>query len=123
MRKGHTSPDRLSLKRWFGDLEVVEAKQDIRIQPNDDDIKNAIKNDPSRCVFSQACKRMWSSTAVVFFGTIACATCGRQVPRRRRGHRYCTVSCRVTAWQRRRAAAGRKAAEEEKNRGIWRGVI
>jgi hypothetical protein len=68
---GTPHPDRVSLRKWFGDLEVIEARHDIRIQPNEEDIKNAVPNDPTQCVFSQACRRMWSSNAVVFFGTVA----------------------------------------------------
>ena len=59
------------LKRWFGELEVVEAKKELRVQPNEEDIISAVKNDPRQCVFSRACQRMWSSTAVVFFRTVA----------------------------------------------------
>ena len=69
--KGQVHPDRAGLRRWFGNLEVIEAKAELRVQPNEEDIKNAIPNDPKNCVFSRACQRMWSSTAVVFFGTIA----------------------------------------------------
>lgn len=59
------------LKKWFGELEVIEAKKGIRIQPNESDIKNAVRNDPMKCVFSKACQRMWSAKTVVFFGTVA----------------------------------------------------
>lgn len=70
-RNGEPHPDSACLRKWFGDLEVIEAKRELRVQPNDDDIKNAVKHDPMNCVFSRACQRMWSSTAVVFFGTVA----------------------------------------------------
>jgi hypothetical protein len=57
--------------KWFGDLEVVEAEKELRIQPNMADIKSAVKDDPLNCVFSRTCQRMWGSSAVVFFGTVA----------------------------------------------------
>lgn len=63
--------NRNGLKKWFGDLEVIEATHSIRIQPNESDIENAVRNDPMNCIFSKACQRMWSSKAVVFFGTVA----------------------------------------------------
>jgi hypothetical protein len=59
------------LHRFFGDLEVVDAKKELRIQPSLEDIETAIPEDPHNCVFSRACQRMWGSTAVLFFGTIA----------------------------------------------------
>jgi hypothetical protein len=68
---GMPHPDRTALRKWFGDLEVVEAKKELRVQPNDNDIKESVANDPRNCVFSRACQRMWNSTVVVFFGTVA----------------------------------------------------
>lgn len=62
---------RSTIRRYFGDLEVVEAEKEIRIQPNEQDIKSAVVGDPENCVFSQACRRMWSANIVLFFGTIA----------------------------------------------------
>lgn len=59
------------LSRWFGDLPVIEAQKELRVQPNSDDIKNALKNDPANCAFSRACQRMWDSKVVLFFGHVA----------------------------------------------------
>lgn len=59
------------LKRWFEGLEVVEAEKELRIQPNAEDVKTAIRGDPRNCVFSRACQRMWGSRLVAFFGTVA----------------------------------------------------
>lgn len=70
-QKGTPAQDRVRLKRWFGELEVVEAKKELRVQPNDLDIASAIQGDPRNCVFSRACQRQWGSTFVVFFGTVA----------------------------------------------------
>ena len=70
-RKNVLSPERIILKKYFGDLKVIEAKHGLRIQPNESDIKNAVRGDARNCVFSKACQRMWSSIAVVFFGTVA----------------------------------------------------
>lgn len=60
-----------SLQRWFGDLPVVEATHELRVQPTDADIKSAKKNDPANCAFSRTCQRMWGATTVLFFGTVA----------------------------------------------------
>lgn len=59
------------VERWFDNMPVVEAKRELRIQPNKGDIKGAVPNDPHNCVFSKACARMWNSHAVLFFGTVA----------------------------------------------------
>lgn len=59
------------VRRWFEGLEVIEAKDPLRIQPNQDDIVGAIASNPAKCVFSRACKRQWESTKVMFFGTVA----------------------------------------------------
>lgn len=60
-----------AIKRWFGDLEVVEAKRDLHLQPASEDIECAEKGNPSECVFSKACQRMYGSRVVLFFGTVA----------------------------------------------------
>lgn len=70
-KKGTPSADRVGLQKWFGNLQVIEAKTELRVQPNKADIECAVKADPRNCVFSKACQRMWGSTAVVFFGTVA----------------------------------------------------
>lgn len=62
---------RVALKRWFGDLEVVEASRDLHVQPKEEDAINGIRKDPSQCMFSKACQRMYDSTVVLFFGTVA----------------------------------------------------
>lgn len=66
--KRHEHPNRVLVRKWFDGLPIVEAKHELRIQPNPQDIKNAKKGDPSNCVFSKACKRMWGSSKVIFFG-------------------------------------------------------
>ncbi len=59
------------IKKFYAGLEVVEAKNDLHIQPSEADIQTAIPNDPKNCIFSRACQRMWGAKSVVFFGTVA----------------------------------------------------
>ena len=59
------------VRRWFEGLEVIEATEMLRIQPNEDDIVDAIASNAELCVFSRACKRQWNATKVMFFGTVA----------------------------------------------------
>ena len=68
---GKPHHDRQQLQKYFGDLPIVEAKKELRIQPNAKDIKAAVRGDAEQCVFSRACKRMWNSERVAFFGTKA----------------------------------------------------
>ena len=59
------------LKRCFGDMEVAEATEALHIQPQRCDIKNAKRDDPANCAFSRACQRMYDSSVVLFFRTVA----------------------------------------------------
>lgn len=59
------------LKRVFGDLEVVEATRELHIQPQRVDIETAERDDPANCALSRACQRMYDSSVVLFFGTVA----------------------------------------------------
>lgn len=60
-----------AIRRFFDGLEVIEAKRELRIQPNAVDSKDAVRDDPTACVFSRACQRVYGSQAVLFFKTIA----------------------------------------------------
>lgn len=60
-----------ALKRVFGDLEVVEATAPLHLQPQRCDIDTAERDDPANCAFSRACQRMYGSSVVLFFGTVA----------------------------------------------------
>jgi hypothetical protein len=59
------------LRRVFGDMEVVEATEALHIQPRPRDIKTAKRDDPANCAFSRACQRMYDSSVVLFFRTVA----------------------------------------------------
>jgi hypothetical protein len=62
-----------AVKRFFGDehLEVVGAVHELRLQPNTEDIATAIPNSPTNCALANAAHRMFGSTAVFFWGTVA----------------------------------------------------
>jgi hypothetical protein len=57
--------------RMFEGIPVVEAKKELRVFINSDDIKTAIRKDPAHCAFSNACRRLFGSHSVVFFRTVA----------------------------------------------------
>lgn len=59
------------LKRYFENLEVVEASAPLHLQPQHCDIETAQRDDPTNCAFSRACQRMYGSRVVLFFGTVA----------------------------------------------------
>lgn len=59
------------IKRLWGDVEVTDAKDDLRVFINEDDLKGAVEKDPAECVFAQACKRLFGSTKVLFFRSVA----------------------------------------------------
>src|SRR6188474_2774565 len=69
--KHKSSHEIRKLKQWFGNLPVVEAKRELRIQPSLRDIRGAVKQDPERCVFSRACRRQLGANTAVFFRTRA----------------------------------------------------
>lgn len=71
MKSKKPHQDRSYLRKIFGDLPIVEAKRELRIQPNARDIRTAVRGNAEQCVFSMACKRMWSAKHVAFFGTKA----------------------------------------------------
>lgn len=59
------------IKRHLGDLEVVEAPNDLRVFIQPEDVKTATAKDPGCCVFAQACKRQFAATKVVFWRAVA----------------------------------------------------
>lgn len=60
-----------ALTRYFNGLRVVEATEALHIQPQRCDIETAERDDPANCAFSRACQRMYDSSVVLFFGTVA----------------------------------------------------
>jgi hypothetical protein len=59
------------IKRIWGDVEVVDAKNDLRVFIQQEDVNSATQKDPGCCVFAQACKRQFSATKVLFWKTVA----------------------------------------------------
>lgn len=52
--------------RFFRGLPVLEATEPLRITVLREDIGKATRLDPNKCVFAQACKRLFDSHAVLF---------------------------------------------------------
>jgi hypothetical protein len=65
--KGRSAEQGDALIRTYGDLEVRDAKNDLRIPIIAEDVKRADRKDPERCVLAQACMREFASSAVIFF--------------------------------------------------------
>jgi hypothetical protein len=58
-------------ERYFNGQPVIDAAEGIRLFVNEVDIRRAVPNDPTQCVYAQACKRLFGSTSVVFLRTKA----------------------------------------------------
>jgi hypothetical protein len=65
------SASKHTINRYFQGLEVVDADFDLLIQPSEDDVKEAVPKDPSNCAYARCAKRLWGSTAVLFYRTIS----------------------------------------------------
>jgi hypothetical protein len=59
------------IRRLWGDIEVVDAKKDLRVFISPEDVRSATAKDPGCCVFAQACKRQFSATKVLFWRSVA----------------------------------------------------
>lgn len=59
------------IRRVWGDVEVVDAKKDLRVFVQPEDVTKATKRHPGCCVFAQACKRQFSATKVLFWRSVA----------------------------------------------------
>jgi len=59
------------IQRVWGDIDVVDAKKDLRVFIQPEDVKRATRQDPGCCVFAEACKRQFSATKVLFWRSIA----------------------------------------------------
>ncbi len=59
------------IRRTWGDVDVVDANKDLRVFIAPEDVKAATKKDPGYCVFAQACRRLFHTTKVLFFRTVA----------------------------------------------------
>jgi hypothetical protein len=69
--RGRSDRQNAVLDRTFGDLEVRDADDDLRVQITAADVRKGKRKDPSRCALAQACAREYGSTAAVFFKTCA----------------------------------------------------
>jgi len=59
------------IKRHWGDVQVVDARKDLRVFIQPEDSKSASAKDPGCCVFAQACKRQFAATKVLFWRSVA----------------------------------------------------
>jgi hypothetical protein len=59
------------IKRHWGDLEVIDARKDLRVFIQPEDVRSATAKDPGCCVFAQACKRQFSASKVLFWRSVA----------------------------------------------------
>jgi hypothetical protein len=60
-----------AIKRYFDGMPVKDATDNLRVFVNRADIKTARRKDPGNCVYANACKRLYGSSAILFFRTIA----------------------------------------------------
>lgn len=59
------------IKVEFGGLEVVDAKEPLRIQPMECDVQGATVKDPTNCVFARAARRQYGALKVLFWKSTA----------------------------------------------------
>lgn len=59
------------IREIFGNTPVRDAPADLRVFVSEEDVSGAIPRNVRECVFARACRRMFHSTAVVFFKTRA----------------------------------------------------
>ena len=62
---------REAIRRTWGDLEVVDAKKNLRVFVRPEDIASAKAKDPGNCVFAKACVRQFHATKVLFWKRVA----------------------------------------------------
>jgi len=55
---------RIALKSDGTQIPVIDAKFDVLIQPNEQDIHDGIKGDPAQCMYCVACRRQFASELV-----------------------------------------------------------
>lgn len=67
-----TKKDVMSLiRKVFGDIAVVEAKENLRLQPLPCDAEGAEANSPDNCLLVHTAQRMYGAKAAVFWKTKA----------------------------------------------------
>lgn len=67
LKARRSKPYQDALHRTFGDLEVRDAKDDLRVAIHQGDVAKGKRKDPENCALAQACMREFDSTAAVFF--------------------------------------------------------
>ena len=60
-----------AIRRYWGDMEVVDALADMRVFIFSEDFDGALKKDAARCVFARACIRQCQSTRIMFWRSVA----------------------------------------------------
>jgi hypothetical protein len=60
-----------AIRRTWGDLEVVDAKENLRVFVKPEDVASAKAKDPGNCVFAKACVRQFDATKVLFWKSVA----------------------------------------------------
>jgi hypothetical protein len=86
--KGRSTNQENELQRVYGDLPVVDAKSDLFVFAADEDIADATQGDPHSCAFSLACRRLYGSSAAVFFRSVAYVDLPGPRGGRRQLHRF-----------------------------------
>src|SRR5260370_8698813 len=61
------------IERLWGEVEVVDALENLRVMILPEDVEKAVRQDPACCVFAQACRRQFGSSKVLFYRTLAYA--------------------------------------------------
>jgi hypothetical protein len=69
--KGKTAKHHMLIRRLFNGLPVIDSKRELRVFASPKDIKDAKRNDPTNCVFANACRRLYGSHSVAFFHNYA----------------------------------------------------
>ena len=59
------------ITRLWGNVQVVDARKDLRVFIQPEDVCSATAKDPGCCVFAQACKRQFAATKVLFWKSVA----------------------------------------------------
>ena len=68
---GKGSKSQLEIQRHWGDVQVIDAKKDLRVFIKPEDVATAKSKDPGCCIFAQACKRQFAATKVLFWRCVA----------------------------------------------------
>jgi hypothetical protein len=59
------------IRRLWGKTEVVDALEPLRVIVEPCDVASAARTDPAHCVFANACRRLFRSSKVLFWRTVA----------------------------------------------------